>query len=823
MVLASHLSIDLVRRMSEGVLDSRTDSERNVAASIPTTHQVVVTSTRGVYSWTSVGVNELFRSGSDGIVAAAKASDDKDLIAVADRQVVILHDVKKGMHQSYRLKGADGRLRILRYQKALERLFFTTTLQNAVQSYSISEARILDSGQTHPSPPTVFAISSTPCLLVSSSPCPPTIYLQSLELECSPKMLVPSSTTAAVAVAAFHLERPSILVLGFVDGSIAVYNTAHLFHGGNGHPRVVEVASAENVHTIVTETVPSSNHERHSSTAFGNIGRKSVSITSIAFVPGSECTTVSVGADGKCCTTDFTFTPPSIRAWSIEVYATSLSVLRISPGVSISQLDRSQSRPASPSYTAYEEILVIIGCQDGNVLLYGFSGKLLAKKTFEGNARIIDVEWLGISAKPDGSIDVDSDYNQLRPNLLRTAFADAYALAESVDTKAASSVSEHKEENHESELPIQYRNAIGKLAGTNHSTLRIKTATRRPSPPEIPPRPRPRVGGQLALRHAKRSSINSSTQMAMSAFTAYEKVPNGDATSDQNIAAGSNSSQKQIVKTKSPTSSNAAKASLRKMSSIPPRTGSRNRASVSHEVSTSTPTEKSTDTVIDWTAASARRQTIPLKAQPGPKNTGAAYRLHQANHHGTESQSMASDDTIIDWNPPLTSKKGVNIHEDAEMSPAAVHTPVSRRSITARRKSSTPTSALSSTSLNPKGATTRKPSANLKQQVSRRSSKQQTEPSSGVAARVTTGPPRLENDDAVALQAIVELNFSMLQHEIVKSFIVQMEVLEHEIAKQFEAQKGWILKIMQDQDDWARKLKEENRLLRDALNRGREQ
>ena len=107
MIVASPLSTDLVSRMSEGVLRSGNDCEYDSAASIPATHQVVVTSTRGVYSWTNAGVTELFRSGSDGIVAATKASDDKDLIAVADRQVVILHDVKKGMHQSYRLKGAD--------------------------------------------------------------------------------------------------------------------------------------------------------------------------------------------------------------------------------------------------------------------------------------------------------------------------------------------------------------------------------------------------------------------------------------------------------------------------------------------------------------------------------------------------------------------------------------------------------------------------------------------------------------------------------------------------------------------------------------------
>ncbi|MCJ1379873.1 hypothetical protein MMC17_002976 [Xylographa soralifera] len=806
--------------MSEGALHSRNDFECDVAASIPATHQVVVTSTRGVYSWTTAGITELFRSGSDGIVAATKTSDNKDLIAVADRQVVILHDVKKGMHQSYRLKGADGRLRILRYQKTLERLFFTTTLQNAVQSYSISEARILDPAQTHPSPPTVFAISPSPCLLVSASPCPPTVYLQSLVLEGCPKMLVPSSTTAAVAVAAFHLERPSILVLGFVDGSMAVYDTAHLFHGSNDHKRIVEVASAENIHTIVTEAVPPLNHDRHSSAGSDNIGNKSVSITSVAFVPGSECTTVSVGADGKCCTTDFTTAPPSIYAWYTGVYATSLSVLRISPGVSVPQSDGSQLRAVSTCFTAYD-VLVAIGCQDGFVLLYELGGKLLAKTTFEGNARIVDVEWLRVSAEPNGNTDLTFDIGQLTPNPLQTVFADAYALAESVDAKAASSISRYKERTDESEVSMQHRNVVGKLASTNNHALPTVSGHRQPSPPEVPPRPTPREGGQLALRHAKRLSIKASSKVGISPFTKHERVPNGDATSDLDIAAVSRSSPKQSVKTKSITSSYADKSSLRKMSSIPPRAGSRNRTSVSHEVSTSTPTENSTDTIIDWTAAAARRQTIPHEVQPVPMKKRTTYRLDQATHHNTESQSMASDDTIIDWNPLLRSKTAINVHEDAELSPAAVRTPMSRRSLTARRKPSTPVSALSSASLNPKGSTTRKASANLKQQASRRSSKQQAEPSPGSAARAITGAPRVEYDEAQALQALVGLKFSMLQHEIVKSFLGQMEVLEQEIAKHFEAQKAWFLTLMRDQDDLARKLEEENRLLREELNRER--
>ena len=52
-------------------------------------------------------MHEIFRSGSGGIVAAKKTADGAGLLAVADSEVVLLHDIKKGMQKSYRLKGTD--------------------------------------------------------------------------------------------------------------------------------------------------------------------------------------------------------------------------------------------------------------------------------------------------------------------------------------------------------------------------------------------------------------------------------------------------------------------------------------------------------------------------------------------------------------------------------------------------------------------------------------------------------------------------------------------------------------------------------------------
>lgn len=79
--------------------------ETDRTPSFPRGRYLLVTTSAGVYSWRSDGVTLVFRSDSGGIVAARKAGN---MLAIADGQVVILHDINKGLQKrSYRLKGSD--------------------------------------------------------------------------------------------------------------------------------------------------------------------------------------------------------------------------------------------------------------------------------------------------------------------------------------------------------------------------------------------------------------------------------------------------------------------------------------------------------------------------------------------------------------------------------------------------------------------------------------------------------------------------------------------------------------------------------------------
>lgn len=76
-------------------------------AQFPVHNRLIVTTTQGVYTWGAAGIFEMFHSGSSGIVAAKKLGPDQGRLAIADSQVVVLHDVHKGMQRSYRLKGSE--------------------------------------------------------------------------------------------------------------------------------------------------------------------------------------------------------------------------------------------------------------------------------------------------------------------------------------------------------------------------------------------------------------------------------------------------------------------------------------------------------------------------------------------------------------------------------------------------------------------------------------------------------------------------------------------------------------------------------------------
>ncbi|KAJ9644139.1 hypothetical protein H2199_004007 [Coniosporium tulheliwenetii] len=392
------------------------------AFSFPSSHHLIVTTDEHVLAWDAQGLRSIFSSASGGILAAKEAKDGNGLLAIADSQVVLLHDINRGKERSYRLRSTDastglGQIRLLEYADDSKCLFFTTTLQNAVQSYSLHQSRLLDPAHTHPSPPTVLATPKPTHLLLTASESPPTIYLQNLTLRTPPLLLQPRASDSAVVVAAFHPERPNVFLLAFADGVLAAYDATRILRDGTRAPQKVEASRTSRageighfsrLHHVTAPhaTVPNaSDLQEQEEVDFADPARtrsRSVGITGAAFLPGHRSRAVSVGGDGKCWLVDFDCGGKILRTWHVRGPATSLSILQLPvPAESRKEHEvgkkRRQTTRTSDS-TASDgggSNIIAIGRMDGKVMLFDSVGLLLTEQTVHAESgRVIDLEWI---------------------------------------------------------------------------------------------------------------------------------------------------------------------------------------------------------------------------------------------------------------------------------------------------------------------------------------------------------------------------------------------------------------------------------------------
>ena len=300
-------------------------------------------------------------------------------------------------------------MRTLRYATNSDTLFFSTTLQNAVQLYDLKHSKLLDPAHTHPSPPTVFAISSTSHLLLSASVSPPIIQLTNLILKTRPLFLKPQCSASAVIIGEFHPERGNIFMLVFADGTCAVYDAAYIFRdGGHGERRSEtsgsgngwEIAHIRKLHApggTATERKgadPSTN-EYDVEGGASPMGDQSLSVRAVAFVPGRKATAVTVGSDGRCCIVDFSVATNReahvLHSWHVEAPATSLSILSLNTEDG-SALPKTAPKARIPQQDDY---LVAIGRRDGMVVLFDLNGNWRSEKIFDPyGSSIIDVDWM---------------------------------------------------------------------------------------------------------------------------------------------------------------------------------------------------------------------------------------------------------------------------------------------------------------------------------------------------------------------------------------------------------------------------------------------
>jgi WD40 repeat protein len=200
----------------------------------------------------------------------------------------------------YKLTIAQGEPCLLLFSPDSRTLYFTTTLNNSVQAYSIPNDELLPSLPSHPSPPNVIAVSSNGTILLSTSPSPPTIYLQDQRWGRSAAVnFRPTDACSPATCAAFeHLDglaQPSYtnFVIGFQDGLLAMYR---LFL-----PSLRKRSEEQRTHQsqfFQLQPVRVGVIKKLHKPAMGGM-------LAAEFIPGYKSRIVSIRHDGKCRLVDF--------------------------------------------------------------------------------------------------------------------------------------------------------------------------------------------------------------------------------------------------------------------------------------------------------------------------------------------------------------------------------------------------------------------------------------------------------------------------------------------------------------------------------------
>ncbi|KAK0269876.1 hypothetical protein LTR35_014552 [Friedmanniomyces endolithicus] len=297
------------------------------AVQFPTGQHLLITTPSHIYAWDPTGIRTVFTSGKSGIVAARARNG---ILAVADSQVVVLHDTKHGQDTSWGLTATGDEVRLLENTK--DGLYLTTKLTNEILRYSTLRARVQSPLQAHNTAPVALACSSA--YVVSASDNPPVIYLKNLAHSAPPIFIEPSASDAAVCIAVFHPARDNVFLLGLKDGTIAAYNANEVTRGGFDG----EIGHLKGVHH---------------------------GVTGCTFLDGAKARAVSVGSDARCRLMDLE-SGVVIRTWHARAPITSVCA---------------------------SDGMIAVALIDGKVHVYDCVGVLQAQQAVSSE-RIINVDWV---------------------------------------------------------------------------------------------------------------------------------------------------------------------------------------------------------------------------------------------------------------------------------------------------------------------------------------------------------------------------------------------------------------------------------------------
>ena len=356
----------------------------------PVNNHLVITTASHIFAWDSIGIHTIFKSSKNSIVAAREAKDGSGVLAVANKQVVVLHDTKRGQERSWGLDADGDEVRHLEYTTDAKSLFLSTNLTTDIQRYSTERSRLLSPARAHATPPRALAVSPIGHLLVSASDDPPVAYLKDLKHIGAPVLIESRASRTPVSTISFHPERPNMFLLAFRDGTLAAFDATKIRRNQSD-----SFTNQESVNAGELAHLPKLHRTTSEATNLQ-------CVADAAFLPGYKTRAISAGSDGRCRLIDFADGGVVLRTWHAKAPVTSLAVLSRKSEIEY----RNQSAGSRASHImggpTSTNNLIAIGRTDGKVHIYDSVGLLLSQQTLSENGeRIISVEWAkGLSLRP---------------------------------------------------------------------------------------------------------------------------------------------------------------------------------------------------------------------------------------------------------------------------------------------------------------------------------------------------------------------------------------------------------------------------------------
>ncbi|PVI00739.1 hypothetical protein DM02DRAFT_728334 [Periconia macrospinosa] len=261
------------------------------------------------------------------------------------------------------------------------------SLNTSIQAYRIPTGELLPPLRAHPSPPNVLAISKDGNILLSASPSPPVVFIQSLQNgPCSPVNVYPPRAISAVTHAAFYPDAsPGTTtrvkyILGFQDGSLAYYQL-----------------TIPLCRTLDTDTVHAPPMHPHCIGYIEKLHKAAVGgVKAAEFLPGYKCRVVTVGLDGRCRLVDFEGGGQVLRTWHVSGPANCLAIVFNSSAHY--RLGKGSIPTVIPSDEP-SETLIAIGTESGSVKMYNVLG-IMVRENKQYSGPIVALQAVGSMSAP---------------------------------------------------------------------------------------------------------------------------------------------------------------------------------------------------------------------------------------------------------------------------------------------------------------------------------------------------------------------------------------------------------------------------------------